>query len=68
VPALIALAPARVWAYTATFRRGEMNIGEPKRTWTVEPIVEPVPHKLPAPEPTPARRPAPAREPVRVGT
>jgi hypothetical protein len=28
-----------------------MNIGEPRRTWTVEPIEDPVPRELPELEP-----------------
>jgi hypothetical protein len=40
-----------------------MNIGEPRRTWTVEPIDDPVPRELPEIEPE--REPAKAEpEPV----
>jgi len=39
-----------------------MNIGKPKRTHTVEPVVDPVPRKEPA---APERRDAPA-QPVTV--
>jgi len=41
-----------------------MNIGEPKRTIEIEPVVVPVPEPLPADEPVPEREPLPADEPV----
>jgi hypothetical protein len=41
-----------------------MNIGEPRRTWIVEPIEDPVPREAPAtePEPEPAREPEPVTD------
>ena len=41
-----------------------MNIGEPKRTIEIEPVMVPVPEPLPVEEPIPG--PAPAREPEPV--
>ena len=46
-----------------------MNIGEPKRTIEIEPVVVPVPEPLPADEPVPEREPTvvpvgPARSPT----
>ena len=39
-----------------------MNIGEPKRTIEIEPVVVPVPESLPVEEP--AREPVPDHEPT----
>jgi len=44
-----------------------MNIGEPKRTIEIEPVVVPVPERLPVEEPAPAEPsevPAAPSEPV----
>jgi len=48
-----------------TLRSGELvEIGEPKRTFTVEPLEDPVPRELPA-EPTESPpTPSPAEEPL----
>lgn len=40
-----------------------MDIGEPKRVYTVEPVEDPVPRESPAPEEEPAE---PLREPEEV--
>jgi hypothetical protein len=40
-----------------------VEIGEPQRTYTVEPIEDPVPRESPAPEEEPAE---PVREPEEV--
>ncbi|HEY5661434.1 MAG TPA: hypothetical protein VIR59_11655 [Gaiellaceae bacterium] len=40
-----------------------MEIGEPQRTYTVEPVEDPVPRESPAPEEEPAE---PLREPEEV--
>lgn len=40
-----------------------MNVGKPKRTYTVEPLRDPVPHEKPSPaSPELPQRPLPARE------
>jgi hypothetical protein len=46
-----------------------MNIGEPKRTFEVEPVTIPVPERVPMPDPErvpapPDLEPAPRREPA----
>jgi hypothetical protein len=45
---------------TATSRSEAMEIGEPERTYTVEPLEDPVPREVPAEpaEPSPAEEPA----------
>jgi hypothetical protein len=48
-----------------TIRATPVEIGEPKRTITIEPIEEPAPTKAPLPaEPHPEREPEPAKEPA----
>ena len=42
-----------------------MDIGIPKRQYTIEPIWNPVPKAKPAPEPERPERPAKPKEPVR---
>jgi hypothetical protein len=42
-----------------------MEIGKPKRTYTVEPIEDPVPKTAPAPEPTKEDRPLEPAKPRR---
>jgi len=45
-----------------------MNIGEPKRTIEIEPVVEPLPESVPVAEPAPEREPeAVPAEPARTG-
>ena len=41
-----------------------MEIGEPERTYTVEPVQDPVPRERPA-EPAQPAPPAPAKEPAK---
>jgi hypothetical protein len=42
-----------------------VDIGTPKRQYTIDPIWNPVPKARPAPEPERPKRPAPPLEPVR---
>lgn len=42
-----------------------MEIGQPRKTTTIQPLEEPLGHPKPA-EPRPVREPAPVREPVKV--
>jgi len=44
-------------------RHETVEIGEPKRTITIEPLEEPAPSKAPPPEPAP-REPVPAPPPA----
>lgn len=45
-----------------------MNIGEPKRTIEIEPVVVPVPEPVPVSEPAPEHEPeAVPAEPARTG-
>jgi hypothetical protein len=41
-----------------------VEIGEPERTYTVEPVKDPVPRERPA-EPAEPARPSPAKEPAK---
>jgi hypothetical protein len=44
--------------------RGLMEIGDPERTFTVEPVEDPVPRELPAEPAEQPARPSPAEEPT----
>jgi len=41
-----------------------MEIGDPERTFTVEPVEDPVPRKLPAEPGEQPARPSPVEEPI----
>jgi hypothetical protein len=44
--------------------RGLMEIGDPERTFTVEPVEDPVPRELPVEPAEQPARPSPAEEPI----
>lgn len=49
---------------TSVRRGGLVEIGEPERTYTVEPVQDPVPRERPAEPAEPPASPSPAEEPL----